>query len=47
MQQQCVSVDLVILMRSMKALIPSEESVRLDLDAEINKHMVLIERSFW
>lgn len=45
MQQQCVSVQYVAIMRIMKSYISASEALRLDIDGQIDKHMLLIERS--
>lgn len=45
MKQQCVSVQTVVLLRMVKSMIPAADAVRLNLDAEIDKHMAIIERT--
>lgn len=45
MQQQCVSVQTVALLRVIKAAIPAADAVKMNLDAEIAKHMAIIERT--
>ena len=45
MQQQCVSVQFVLILRKAKSILTTEEAAKRDLDNDISKHMALIEKS--
>lgn len=45
MQQQCVSVNTVLILRHAKSAISAEEALKMNVDAEISKHLAIIERT--
>lgn len=45
MQQQCVSIYTVIILRELKANIPSQEAIRGGIDNQIKKHLDVIEKT--